>query len=346
MTFLGESFNPRHNSLNALRLILATLVIVSHSWPIGGYGPDPGDGDLTLGSWAVAGFFAISGYLITASRMHCSGLLDYMWRRILRIYPAFVVVLVLVAFVFAPLSVAVAGSGFWNPASGMQYVLSNLGIRVATSGISGTLVDAPYPDAWNGSLWTLWYEFLCYVAMGIAISLLPRRVIPPATIIAVVGCSVATWALHERDLPLTIVNATTLGGYFAAGAVLYCYRARVPMVWYLAVLAAILIVGAAASSTFRFLASIPVAYLMMWLGSTLPVEQVGAKNDISYGMYIYAFPVQQLLVVFGLARVLPVWAFAVVAIVCTVPFAWLSWLLVERPAMRFKALAKRAGVPR
>ncbi len=341
MTTLGESFDPKRNSLNALRLVLATLVIVSHSWPIGGYGHDPGDGDLTLGAWAVAGFFAISGYLITGSRLHSRSLLDYMWRRVLRIYPAFLVVLALVAFVFAPLSVLVVGSGSWHPLDGLGYLWANLGIRITQTGIPGTLETAPFSDAWNGSLWTLWYEFLCYVAIGLGVSFIPRRLLGVVSIAATVGCAVATWILKDLSLPLTLVNATTLGGYFAAGVLLYCYRDKVPLVWYLAALATLLILVTAATSTFRMLAALPVAYLMMWLGVVLPLQRVGAKNDISYGMYIYAFPVQQLLAILGAGLILPVWGFLCVSILATIPFACLSWFLVERPGMRFKSLTQR-----
>ncbi len=341
MTVLSESFDPRRNSLNALRLVLAVLVIVSHSWPIGGYGHDPGDGDLTLGAWAVAGFFAISGYLITASRLHSSGLLDYMWRRALRIYPAFVVVLLVVAFGFAPVSVLSRNSGHWDPTESLGYVVANLGIRITQNGIPGTLVDVPFPEAWNGSLWTLWYEFLCYIAIGIAVSLIPRRLLGPAAIVATIGCAAATWALRDLQLPLALVNATTLGGYFAAGMLMYCYRGRVAMAWYFAAASTAIVLIAAATSTFRMFAAIPAAYLMMWLGSTLPLQRVGAVNDVSYGTYIYAFPTQQLLATLGMGQILPVWGFILVSIGCTLPFACLSWFLVERPAMRLKSLVKQ-----
>src|SRR5947209_465064 len=90
------------NSLNAIRLVLAALVLVSHSWPLLGLPePTPVFGE-TLGSVAVAGFFAISGYLITGSRMKI-GIVRFAWHRALRIYPGYWVVLVVTAFVLAPI---------------------------------------------------------------------------------------------------------------------------------------------------------------------------------------------------------------------------------------------------
>jgi len=334
---LAGAFDPRSNSLNALRLILATLVIVSHSWPIGGYGRDPGIGDLSLGEWAVAGFFAISGYLITMSRVRSRSVVDYLWRRVLRIYPAFFVVLVVVAFGFAPLSVMIAGSGEWNAAASFSYVLRNLGLRVTQMGIPGTLGDVPYPDVWNGSLWTLWYEFLCYLVLGLVVTVLPGRLVGRATIVAAVACPLAVGAIYAAGVPsLALLNAVTLGGYFAAGAVLYCYRDRLPLRGWLAALAAALIVVAAVTTTFRGVAGLPVAYLMMWLGVVLPLSRVGAKNDLSYGMYVYAFPVQQLLVIVLAGATLPAPVFVGLAVAATIPFAAASWFLVEKPAMRLK----------
>lgn len=338
---LEGSFDPRRNSLNALRLVLATLVIVSHSWPIGGFGEDPGVSDLSLGEWAVAGFFAISGYLIAMSRVRATSFWDYLWRRFLRIYPAFLVVLVVVAFVFAPLSVVIAG-GEWSFLAGFDYVLHNLGLRVTQMGIPGTLADVPYAGAWNGSLWTLWYEFVCYLALGVLVSFVPRRRLGIVMIGALIVCATAVAVFTAIGVPsLALLNAVTLGGYFSAGAVLYCYRGHVPLRWDLALLSAALIVVMAATSTFRLGAGPPVAYLMMWLSVVLPLARVGAKNDISYGMYIYAFPVQQMLAMLLVGLALPVGVFIVIAVAATVPFAAASWFLIERPAMRFKSLFRR-----
>ena len=119
-------FPERGNSLNFLRLVLAVLVIVSHSWPIGGYGPDPELGQFSLGSIAVAGFFAISGWLITRSRLS-SELASFMWRRFCRIYPGYLMVLLAVAFVFAPIGAALS-SGAYKPSDGIAYVGNNIGL--------------------------------------------------------------------------------------------------------------------------------------------------------------------------------------------------------------------------
>src|SRR5262245_6149816 len=97
---LADGFALRRNSLNFLRLVFALMVIVSHAWPVGGYGDDPRIAGEKLGTWAVAGFFAISGFLIANSRRHAP-MGTFLVRRVLRIYPGYLVCLVVVAFAFA-----------------------------------------------------------------------------------------------------------------------------------------------------------------------------------------------------------------------------------------------------
>lgn len=337
---IGTSFDPRNNSLNAIRLLLATAVIVAHSWPIGGYGDDPGFGDQDLGDWAVAGFFAISGYLITMSRVSLNSSLKYFWNRLLRIYPAFFVCLLMTAFVFAPASVAFFGAGRYDGLEAAKYVLNNVALFVRQWGIPGTLESVPFADSWNGPLWTLFYEFLCYIAIGLLVPLVRRRWLAASVVAAFVACTVVTCVhlFSGAELPHMIVVIARLGAFFCAGAILFLLKDKIPFSRRLITLSGVLLLACVATGTFQAFAGLPVAYLMIGLGVVLPLRQVGAKNDISYGMYIYAFPIQQLLVMTVPSQTLPVWAFVLLSVALTVPFAWASWLLVEKPAMKLKGL--------
>src|SRR5690242_1819058 len=96
---LGEALAGKDNALNALRLLFATLVIVAHSYTFTTHSAAP----LNLGGWAVAGFFAISGYLITRARLR-TDLPTFLLRRGRRIYPAFWVCCAIVAFAFSPIA--------------------------------------------------------------------------------------------------------------------------------------------------------------------------------------------------------------------------------------------------
>lgn len=340
---LGAAFNPRKNSLNAIRLLLATSVIVSHSWPLGGYGEDPGIGDQDLGDWAVAGFFAISGYLITMSRVGIKSLKDYLWRRFLRIYPGFLVCMLVVAFGFASGSVLIFQAGHYEISSGAGYVINNMALLVRQAGVSGTLESSPFPDAWNGALWTLFYEFLCYIAVGLLVSVMPRRFFGKALAAAFVACTLVTCyhLFAGADLPQIVERVARLGAFFSAGALLFNYRERIPHTPALVAASVALLLLTIVTGTFQALAGLPIAYLMMSLGILLPLEKVGARNDISYGMYIYAFPVQQMLALAFRDSAVPVWVFVIAAIGVTIPLAWASWLLVERPVMKLKRLTQK-----
>jgi peptidoglycan/LPS O-acetylase OafA/YrhL len=337
----AERFDSRHNSLNALRLFLATAVIVSHSWPLGGFGADPSPARQSLGHWAVVGFFAISGYLIAASRTR-SSLGDFLAARVLRIYPAFLVCLILVAFVAAPLS-TVLGPGHWTPGGGLSYVAHNFLLKIEQNGVSSTLPKAPYGPSWNGSLWTLFYEFVCYLLMGAILSA-PRRWHGPLTGAAFVLTAIGAQIAVHRNMTGTAADFLSLAPVFLAGSLLFIYADRVPVNWMYGVAALVLLPVAGWLNVVSSVGAPLVVYACFWLGIVLPLQRVGSRNDISYGMYIYAFPVQQLLAVELVYRH-GVALYVVASVLCTIPLAAASWFAVERPALRLKKRMRRAPAP-
>lgn len=340
--WVGKPFDSRNNSLNLIRLLLAFTVLVHHSWPLTGSDYEPGFAGETLGGWAIAGFFVISGYLITASR-YSNGLGDYLLHRVARIMPAFWVCLVVVAFIFAPIGYAAAqGSldGFFGTGTTpANYVFSNLGLRMNAYDVAGSPMDVPYPGAWNGSLWSLYYEFFCYIIVAVlGIFAFFRK--SPWFMTAAFTASVVVEANMEKVLPYFQNNFDfqllfQLLPFFLGGAVVQVWKDRIGIHWLPAVLsiaAAVLITafvpdwGGAASAAF-------ICYGILWLSLWLPSPTLIKKNDVSYGLYIYAFPVQQLLAVYGVHE-LGIFLFTVIATVCSIPLAVASWLLIERPVMR------------
>src|SRR3954468_4517976 len=284
---LAASFDPRKNSLNAIRLVLAALVIISHSWPLGGFGKDPQFGDLNLGRWSVAGFFAISGYLITSSRDH-TGFGRYLWRPVLLIYPGFLVSLVVVAFVLAPLA-ALIGPGGFAAEDGASFVWHNAELYVRQKSIGDTLASVPHRHSWNGAMWTLFYEFLCYLGVGAAVSLLPRRVLPAAVTAAFVVSSVSPHLLEMsgHHVPTPLHHLSVLTPFFIAGAVLYLYARYIPFHAGVAAVSAGALALIMVTGIHSNFAALPLAYVCMWLGTVLPLSHVGKRHDLSYGLYIY-----------------------------------------------------------
>jgi peptidoglycan/LPS O-acetylase OafA/YrhL len=334
-------FPTRRNSLNFIRLVLAVLVIVSHAWPIGGFGPDPQVGQFSLGSFAVAGFFALSGWLITQSRLS-SELPSFLWRRFCRIYPGYFVALLVVAFVFAPIGAAVSLSSY-TTSNGFGYVISNLTLYIRDWTVGPSLPSGAF-QAWNGSLWTLFYEVLCYFAIGFMVTVCGRRRVDICAVasLVVITAAAVTYQLVGLAIPYIAVTFLELAPFFFAGAALFVLRGHIPLHGGLAGLAAVVTALLVVTSANAALAALPIAYICLWAGATLPAvfQAIGRKNDISYGTYIYAFPVQQMIALLGGAS-LGVAYYTTACVVATLPLAALSWLVVEKPAQHWRAALDR-----
>jgi peptidoglycan/LPS O-acetylase OafA/YrhL len=330
---LGQVFDPRRNALNAWRLLLATAVIFWHSFPLTGHTIHFQPAVRLLSEVFVDGFFTVSGFLITASWMHRPRLRQFWTARVLRIFPGLWICLLVTAFVIAPIGVAVK-HGSISLSSEIAYVLNNAVLNVFYAGIDGSPTGIPWPGVWNGSLWTLAFEMICYVAVaGFGVlGLLKRQwVIPVLFVIAVAWSAYLSYpTLALQTIPQVLGRFFVV---FLAGALLYQYRDKVPARWWLVALSGAVVVVSGLAQNYRLIAAIPLAYLIIVSGAL--IKNVQLRNDISYGVYIYAFPIQQLLIICGLAALNPI-VFFVVAATCTVPLAAASWLVVEKRALALK----------
>lgn len=323
---LGEGLKGKgDNALNALRLVLALLVIVGHTLPIADTAWPAWMGQ--LGSWSVAGFFVISGYLILGSRLRSSWW-TYSIRRAARIFPGYWVQLLVVALVLAPLATLISPST-WTIQGAGQYIAANASTFGLQYSLDGTVF--PHFDAWNGSAWTLMYELMAYIGC-LAVFSIPwcRRhaIVTSAAALVILGgfTIVAPYADITTNLYL---NTAYLGSYFAAGMLAHALRDHIPVRWPLigaSTAAAIVLLALPGGDGF---AQIPIAYALLAAGVALPVR-IGSTNDISYGVYIYAFPVQQMVAMLGASGALHLLASTAITVVLAIG----SWHLVERPANR------------
>jgi peptidoglycan/LPS O-acetylase OafA/YrhL len=128
---------------------------------------------------------------------------------------------------------------------------------------------------------------------------------------------------------------------YTAGVLLYHFRDVIPARWSLVALSGVIVVAAACLlPDYRVVAAIPLAYVIIVSGALIHNKRLRLRNDVSYGTYIYAFPIQQLLVICGLLTLNPL-VFFVVATIATLPLAALSWFLVEKRALSLKSRFKR-----
>jgi peptidoglycan/LPS O-acetylase OafA/YrhL len=336
MPSLQDRFDPRRNGFDALRLLFALLVAVDHG--VSAYSGDHLQvGRTGIGDFALDGFFVLSGFLVTRSWMQLDSFPRFAWHRFLRIMPGFWVCLVVVAFVVAPVAAALQGmsplQAFTGTPSAWDYVVQNAGLLIVHFDIAGILADLPKQDSFNGSVWTLAFEAFCYAIIGVvgALGLLRRR---PSLVPAAAAVLLALTVLQEAGLPVLLNDRVIrLVLMFLLGATAYLYADRVPLRGDLAaVAAALFLVSPLLFTDYRVLGAVPLTYLCLWAATSFAWR---TRADLSYGFYIYHWPLQQLLVLTALGSA-PVAVFVTVSIALAVLPAAASWYLVERPAMRHR----------
>ena len=331
------------NSLNFLRLSLATLVIVAHSAPLVGFnagilGIPASEHIDTLGEWAVNMFFCISGFLIAHSAQRGT-IAGYVKRRALRIFPGYWVSILFVVFLCAPIAVVTGHTAEPYSLKGVGgYIARNFDLFDLQYPLFGGPIGIPFTYTWNGSAWTLGFEFLAYLVL-IPIFYIgfirknAKWLVP--VIYAGLFFGHQIFELMGREPNRFVEHILRLHPYFFAGVILYMWGKRIR---YNAALAIVLtILGFALQWFVPGIAQymhLPVAYGILALSAAVKTD-VCRHNDISYGVYIYAFPVQILLTIFGSASL--GWILnAIMTFAITVGLAWLSWLYIEKPSLALK----------
>ncbi|WP_158603426.1 acyltransferase family protein [Micromonospora radicis] len=369
---LAELLTGRGNGIGLIRLVLALAVVTSHARPLGFGASDLGhhlfNRQTNVGTMAVYGFFVLSGLLITRSARR-TGLGRYLWHRGLRIFPALWVCLLVTALLVAPL-VALRENGTvagffdepWEPGGPLAYAQANWWTGVRQYGIEGLLAETtPWgrrtgDSIFNGALWSLKYEMLCYLAVFVlaatAVLRQARRFVLALAVALYLAIAANWWSTGRWTGPAKTVSGSVelpllgnvgyhwllyLGFLFALGASFDLYRERVPVNDLLGLGSAALLAGSLLVGGFAVLGLPAFAYLLIWMSVRMPrrLHAVGRRNDYSYGIYIYGFVGQQVMASLGWSR----WGFVpfvLLSVAVAGAAAVLSWKLVEQPALRLK----------
>ena len=186
----------------------------------------------------------------------------------------------------------------------------------------------------------------CYIAVaafGVAGLLHRRWFLPTVMVLAAVSAAMLP--------PMTFPGAWTIqqavarfAMMFAAGALLNQFKDVLPARWSLVGLSLAIVAGASLMPDYRVIGALPLAYAIIVSGSLVHNKRLRLRTDLSYGVYIYAFPMQQLLIVCGVGVLAPLLFFPV-ATLATLPLAALSWFLVEKPALSLKSRLLRKPPP-
>jgi peptidoglycan/LPS O-acetylase OafA/YrhL len=338
MKTVGDFVSGRENNFDFIRMIAAVSVLFSHSYPItfGDISKEPllilTNSETNFGTAAVNIFFIISGFLVTQSFIRKETLKDYFRARILRIFPALIVMILLLVFVAGPLLTTLSATEYFNNKYtyrylSMMYVFNNIEVQK----LPGVFEKNPFHDTVNGSLWTIRYELVLYIALPAILLLFTKRLLASLLLTIFIICISINSFSAPGYIILSIVTC------FLSGSIFYLFRKKIPLHRFIAVCAAGLLITSVPlkilSYTFPWLAGYLVIYLALVPKSML--TRFGKYGDFSYGVYIWAFPVQQVIAQTYSPKGSYFNALASFAIV--LPIAIISWHLIEKPALKFKS---------
>jgi peptidoglycan/LPS O-acetylase OafA/YrhL len=347
------------NNFDFLRLTAAFFVIISHSFYLTGYTLEPLkliNNSMGFGNLAVAMFFIISGYLITKSWVRNPSALRYLWSRLLRIVPGLAGVVLLTIFILGPLVTALPlKQYFLDP--GTWLYLKNIGIYGINFYLPGVFLHNPYPAAVNGSLWTLPMEFTMYLtvlALGLLGLINKRRFVLFITLASVAIYAYAKYPSLGAYAPLYswltalgfIQCFSMLAAYFPIfflmGMTFFLYRDSIRLDWKPFLLFSALWLLSLWSQYTDIASFFCLPYMVLFLAfhPTRHLKNAGRYGDFSYGLYIYAFPVQQSLA-YAFPGIAPA-AMLLMTVPATLLLAIASWKLIESRALALKGVDLKA----
>jgi peptidoglycan/LPS O-acetylase OafA/YrhL len=348
------------NNFDAIRLAMAFLVLFSHCFALrfGSEAMEPlsqiTNGFYNSGNAGVWGFFIISGFLVARSFDMSPSVGRFAMRRVRRIFPGYLVATSFCAFVVTPL--------FAPP----DFSLTSGEIAATLAGNLTLGNHFPIPDlfrdnpvsAINGSLWSIRYEALCYVGLTLLTLTFRRRLQPALLLLYLAVLILWCWADLTGRKPggSPALNAVIGWPYlwmmalpnFLLGMIVYHMRAALPR-------STALLIGLVAASLLVFhiggrqpwgivgahvLGPPSLAYGLFWLAyhPGIVLHRAARFGDFSYGVYLYAFVIQQMLVA---RTALPFPVFVLASALLSFAAGIASWWLVERPFLGRRRRARR-----
>lgn len=335
---LAQMLSGRDNNLNLIRMAAAIGVLASHSVALV---VGPGNGaplketlGYSLGTLSVWVFFGVSGFLITQSYVQTRSPTKWLLARALRIYPALIVAVVLTVLLLGPaMTSRTLGAYFTDPGT-WSYLWGNATLLQFQYPLPGVFENVPHPNSVNGSLWTLPFELMCY-ALVFVVGMAGLFQRPFALV--VLGAFLATLYFWD-GLPTSfhVQRFREVGSVFVLGSAMFLARRKVPIRLDLAVVLAAITYSLSETPLYDEALKIALLYGTVWL-AFIPEGAVRSYNrlgDYSYGLYIYAFPIQQSVIVI-LPESSALTNFAL-SLPITMVFATLSWRFIEKPALAMK----------
>ncbi len=355
---INEAAIDRKNNLNLIRLIASLMVVYMHSYALC-IADQTRDVFYTLtnhkalaGGIAVYIFFIISGFLICRSFDRTKSVGSYFKARFLRIWPLYFVVIMVAVFVLGPIITELPFNIYISDGS-LQY-LRNLYFDSEYSGLPWVFINH-YNQSVNGSLWTLMYEVVCYILVAVTALVWKRFKSSAFVASGVLGCLylVQTHSSFGNNSFLSnavVSNFVKLGFFFTIGMGYYLYGDKIKLSLGIFALAIVGLVLAILFADFIIGFGVFGSYIIFYLAfqKRFVASWYDKIGDLSYGIYIMSFPIQQTLIeLLGAPKneyskilIMNPHKNMALTFLIVIPLAWLSWHLIEKPCLSLKNKTK------
>ncbi len=341
---LGDMTRERANNFDLLRLAAALIVLFNHSFVLSGkssatwkqffFGYDPS-------AIAVCAFFVISGFLIAGS-LERRSLLEYGKARALRIIPALAAITFVTALVIGPIFTTLPLSEYFSSPYTHNYFANAIPYKTAFI-LPGVFQNLPAAGAVNGSLWTIPIEAFCYVFLAAIFFVGSRsfKLVVPTLLLLVIYYAYDYFIAPIKSVALFGTTETSqvvrFGFSFLMGSMLWVFKDKIPFKGGIAAACIVVMLMGTNLGYAHYAVLFALPYLLLYLAYRKPIFVSGMKKigDLSYGTYLFAFPIQQILVYVS-GKSINGWWLAISASIIAMSLAWLSWRYIEKPALSLK----------
>jgi peptidoglycan/LPS O-acetylase OafA/YrhL len=345
MKKLSGYTNGRDNNFNLIRMIAALSVLITHSFALslgsGEFEPFRQSLGMTIGNIAVDIFFITSGFLVTASLLNKQNIAEFILARVLRIFPALLIMLVLTVFVLGPAFTSMQLSEYFSSKTTYKYLIkcSSLFFGVSYE-LPGVFEENIYKSAVNGSLWSLTFEVRMYAILAVSWFTLRTISVRFKSFIVAFAIASGAYTVIDHFYSLTDSNFPNLAFMFFSGASFHVLKDRITLSHGVTLWMFIALIIAAHDKNLFYVTYIAsIAYILFYL-TYMPagfIRKYNSVGDYSYGIYIYAFPVQQSIsaLVPGVSVLNMIFTSGVITLLLSIA----SWHLVEKRSLKLKSLS-------
>ncbi|MEA9556928.1 acyltransferase [Xanthomonas nasturtii] len=338
---VAEGLARRQDNFLWLRIVAAILVIYGHSFHIAPNGAAKEvfvsmGWQIYSGDIAVNMFFVISGFMIAGSFVRQPDLWEFMKARVLRVFPAFFVCLMILAFIVGPLASSLPLGSYFKSSEAFSYVYRNLAFSSAMQFTLPGVFESGAVNVVNGSLWTLPAEFRMYVFVAIigSLGILAQRwaLLGFISALMLVGV-VAPWGLPLHP------DWVRLSGYFASGVLIFAFRDKLSVSTAGMVAIAFATYLCRGLDVYLYMFAFALCYFCFWCAYAFRLPSIDGWGDPSYAIYLWGWPIQQMFVRLFPGETSTVNFFLSAAV--AIGAGYLSWHVIEKPCLKLKHVFSR-----